>query len=236
MPRQALLPPEGKRVGARAPLKRWWLEDGARRSLDRPRSAPALRRQPEQRRQDRGAQGRLPEDAEEPDKERRKDREARKQRRQRRGEQARASLGGVASLTQLVAGGGLSRLVELGPTDQCACWGQLEGGLEGKGFCVVDPASVGRRETRYVLASVWVALAVFLVLTPRCGVHLGHSPWIPSSPGITCLAMAPSRKFSVITFLLTLSSLFEMIRGPSGDCWAVALSYRDNREGQLPGL
>uniref|UniRef100_A0AC11E7L0 Uncharacterized protein n=1 Tax=Ovis aries TaxID=9940 RepID=A0AC11E7L0_SHEEP len=87
MPRQALLPPEGKWVGARAPLKRWWLEDGARRSLDRPRSAPALRRQPEQRRQDRGAQGRRPEDAEEPDKERRKDREARKQRRQRRGEQ-----------------------------------------------------------------------------------------------------------------------------------------------------
>ena len=88
-----------------------------------------------------------------------------------------------------------------------------------------------------MLASVWVALAVFLVLlTPRCGVHLSHSPWIPSSPGITCLVVAPSRKFSMITFLLTLFSLFEMIRGPSGDCWAVALSYRDNREGQLPGL
>ncbi|XP_061240608.1 cyclin-dependent kinase 2-associated protein 1 isoform X1 [Bos javanicus] len=87
MPRQALLPLEGKRVGSRAPLKRWWLEDGARRGLNRPRSAPALRQRPEQRGQDRGAQGRRPEDAEEPDKERRKDWEARKQRRQRRGEQ-----------------------------------------------------------------------------------------------------------------------------------------------------
>lgn len=54
MPRQALLLLEGKRVGSRAPLKRWWLEDGARRGLNRPRSAPALRQRPEQRRQDRG--------------------------------------------------------------------------------------------------------------------------------------------------------------------------------------
>lgn len=71
--------------GGKGPLKRWWLEDGARRSLDRPGAPRPLRRQPEQRRQDRGASGRRPEDAEEPDKERRKDREARKQRRQRRG-------------------------------------------------------------------------------------------------------------------------------------------------------
>lgn len=102
MPRQALLPTEGKRVGVRPPLKRWWLEDGARRGLDRPRSAPALRPRPEQRRQDRGAQRRCPEDAEEPDKERRKDLEARKQ---RRGEQARASPGEVAGLMQLLGAG-----------------------------------------------------------------------------------------------------------------------------------
>ena len=108
-------------------------------------------------------------------------------------------------------GGGEARAGwwELGPIDQCACWGQLEGGLEGKGFCVVDPAGVGRREdSKYILFSVWVALAVFLVLlTPRCGVHLGHSLWIPSPPGISCLAMAPSRKFSVITCRLFLSYL-----------------------------
>ena len=226
---QALLLLEGKRVGSRAPLKRWWLEDGARRGLNRPRSAPALRQRPEQRRQDRGAQGRRPEDAEEPDKERRKDWEARKQRRQRRGEQARASPRG-GGWPDAADGGGEARAGwwELGPTDQCACWGQLDGGLEGKGFCVVDPAGVGRREdSKYILFSVWVALAVFLVLlTPRCVVHLGHSLWIPSRPGFSCLAMAPSRKFSVITFLSTLSFLFEMIRGLSGDCWVVALSVR----------
>ena len=40
------------------------------------------------------------------------------------------------------------------------------------------------------LNTFWVLsgwpLAVFLVLlTPRCGIHLGHSLWTPSPPGIT---------------------------------------------------
>lgn len=40
------------------------------------------------------------------------------------------------------------------------------------------------------LNTFWVLsgwpLAVFLVLlTPRFGIHLGHSPWTPSLPGVT---------------------------------------------------
>ena len=140
MPRQVLLPTEGKWVGVRPPLKRWWLDDGAKHGLDRPQSAPALRRRPEQRRQDRGAQRRGPEDAEEPDKERRKDREARKQ---RRGEQARASPGEVAGLLQLLGAGrpeqagGNSALLTL------CLLGAVGGGSRREGFQCGRPCQCG---------------------------------------------------------------------------------------------